>query len=156
MKAYFFDGEKGINVLEKEIPAELLEDARKYRAELVEKVAEYDDSTMQMYKKYRVTDAATGEWREYHRKVVKPQPVAPFLPVTIYQDGLVMGSQPAVDSTTGTVAVDPADGHIYSWTGCFDVPVRFDVDGPSLVYDDFNIVSWRGITIVELLPQDLT
>lgn len=49
MKAYFFDGEKGINVIEKEIPENLLADAKKYRAELVEKVVEYDDATMQSY-----------------------------------------------------------------------------------------------------------
>lgn len=46
MKAYQFDGEKGINVLEKEIPAELLEDAKKYHAMLVEKVVETDDVAM--------------------------------------------------------------------------------------------------------------
>ena len=35
MKAYFFQGDKGIEVIEKEIPADLLEDAKKYRAELI-------------------------------------------------------------------------------------------------------------------------
>lgn len=49
MKAYFFSGEKGIDVNEKEIPAEYLEDAKKYRAELVEKVAETDDALMTQY-----------------------------------------------------------------------------------------------------------
>jgi elongation factor G len=49
MKAYYFEGEKGINIIEKEIPAEYLEDAKKYRAELVEKVAEFDDKMMQDY-----------------------------------------------------------------------------------------------------------
>lgn len=49
MKAYFFDGEKGINVIEKEIPENLLADAKKYRAELVEKVSEHDDAAMQAY-----------------------------------------------------------------------------------------------------------
>jgi elongation factor G len=46
MKAYQFEGEKGINVIEKEIPAELLEDAKKYHAVLVEKVVETDDVAM--------------------------------------------------------------------------------------------------------------
>jgi len=49
MKAYKFDGEKGINVLEQEIPAELLEDAKKYRAELVERVVEHDDAAMNAF-----------------------------------------------------------------------------------------------------------
>ncbi len=49
MKAYYFEGEKGINVIEKEIPENLLADAKKYRAELVEKVVEHDDILMQKY-----------------------------------------------------------------------------------------------------------
>jgi elongation factor G len=49
MKAYFFEGEKGINVIEKEIPADLLEDAKKYRAEMVEKIVEHDDKAMSEY-----------------------------------------------------------------------------------------------------------
>ena len=49
MKAYFFDGEKGINIIEKEIPEELLADAKKYRAELVEKAVENDDALMTRY-----------------------------------------------------------------------------------------------------------
>ncbi len=49
MKAYYFDGEKGINVREEEIPANLVDDAKKYRAELIEKVVEHDDVLMQMY-----------------------------------------------------------------------------------------------------------
>lgn len=46
MKAYTFTGEKGIDVVEGEIPADLLEDAKKYRAELIEKVVETDDEAM--------------------------------------------------------------------------------------------------------------
>ncbi|MFA6294846.1 MAG: elongation factor G [Candidatus Paceibacterota bacterium] len=49
MKAYYFEGEKGVNIVEKEIPAELLEDAKKYHAELVEKIVEHDDTAMQQY-----------------------------------------------------------------------------------------------------------
>ena len=49
MKAYYFEGEKGINVIEKEIPENMLADAKKYRAELVERVVEHDDVTMQQY-----------------------------------------------------------------------------------------------------------
>ncbi len=112
-------------------------------------------TTMQMFKKYRVTDTATSAFQEYHRKILKPQPDGQLFPLTIFQDGVEMVVQPTVDFATGIVSVSSTDGHIYSWTGSFDVPVRFDTDLPNLAYDDFNIVSWRGITIVELLPQDL-
>ncbi len=49
MKAYKFQGEMGIDVKEEEIPAEYLEDAKKYRAELVEKVVEHDEKLMNDY-----------------------------------------------------------------------------------------------------------
>ena len=49
MKAYFFEGDKGIVVIEKEIPENLLADAKKYRAELIEKIVENDDVLMQQY-----------------------------------------------------------------------------------------------------------
>lgn len=46
MKAYKFEGEMGNKVIEYEIPAEYLEDAKKYRAELVERIVEHDDDLM--------------------------------------------------------------------------------------------------------------
>jgi elongation factor G len=49
MKAYYFEGEKGINVIEKEIPENLLADAKKYHNELVEKAVEHNDVLMQEY-----------------------------------------------------------------------------------------------------------
>ncbi|MDE1975577.1 MAG: elongation factor G [Patescibacteria group bacterium] len=49
MKAYYFEGEKGINIIEKEIPAELMEDAKKYHNEMVEKIVEHDDAAMAAY-----------------------------------------------------------------------------------------------------------
>lgn len=49
MKAFFFDGEKGINVIEKEIPENYLEEAKTLRAELVERIVENDDATMSEY-----------------------------------------------------------------------------------------------------------
>ncbi|MFA6552333.1 MAG: elongation factor G [Candidatus Paceibacterota bacterium] len=49
MKAYYFEGELGINVREAEIPAEYLEDAKKYRAMTVEKIVEQDDKLMTDY-----------------------------------------------------------------------------------------------------------
>jgi elongation factor G len=49
MKAYYFEGEKGINIIEKEIPENLLADAKKYHAELIEKCVEHNDVLMQQY-----------------------------------------------------------------------------------------------------------
>ena len=49
MKAYFFEGNMGMTIREEEIPADYLEEANKYRAELVEKIVEHDDTLMSAY-----------------------------------------------------------------------------------------------------------
>ncbi|MEI6280551.1 MAG: elongation factor G [bacterium] len=49
MKAYYFEGEMGNKVIEKEIPAELKADADKYHSELVEKIVETDEVMMTEY-----------------------------------------------------------------------------------------------------------
>ncbi|TSC67094.1 MAG: elongation factor G [Parcubacteria group bacterium Gr01-1014_72] len=49
MKAYYFEGEKGTVVREADIPTEYLAEAKKYRAETVEKIVEHDDALMHEY-----------------------------------------------------------------------------------------------------------
>ncbi|MFZ2521938.1 MAG: elongation factor G [Minisyncoccia bacterium] len=49
MKAFYFEGNMGMQIKEAEIPAELLDEAKKYRAELVEKVVGEDDNLMSAY-----------------------------------------------------------------------------------------------------------
>ena len=49
MKSYTFTGNMGEEVVEGEIPADLLEDAKKFRAELVERIVEQDDAAMNAY-----------------------------------------------------------------------------------------------------------
>ncbi|MDP1718897.1 MAG: elongation factor G [bacterium] len=49
MKAYYFEGEKGANIIEKEIPEDMKAEALKRRKELIEKIVEQDDSLMALY-----------------------------------------------------------------------------------------------------------
>ena len=49
MKAFVFEGEMGMKVREVEIPSELQADAEKYRAELIERVVEHDDTMMEAF-----------------------------------------------------------------------------------------------------------
>ena len=49
MKAYYFEGNMGNLVIEKDIPSDLHAEAEKYRAELVEKIAESDDTLINDY-----------------------------------------------------------------------------------------------------------
>ncbi len=59
MKAYYFEGEMGMNVVEKEIPENLMEDAKKYNAELIEKIVEQDEQVMTEYFDGKIPDTAT-------------------------------------------------------------------------------------------------
>lgn len=49
MKAFYFEGNMGMTIREAEIPAEYLEEAKKFRGELIEKVVEQDDALMSAY-----------------------------------------------------------------------------------------------------------
>jgi elongation factor G len=49
MKSYTFSGNMGEEVIEGEVPANLLENAKKYRAALVERIVEQDDTAMGAY-----------------------------------------------------------------------------------------------------------
>ncbi len=49
MKAYYFEGEKGEKIIEKDIPEKFAEESKKYRHALVEKIVEMDDKVMSEY-----------------------------------------------------------------------------------------------------------
>ncbi|HEU0085605.1 MAG TPA: elongation factor G [Candidatus Paceibacterota bacterium] len=59
MKAFYFEGEMGSQVVEKEIPEELKAEAQKYHHELVEKIVEQDDTVMGEYLEGKIPDAET-------------------------------------------------------------------------------------------------
>ena len=43
MKAYYFEGDEGEKVVEKDMPADLLEQAKKYRLKMIEALSDFDD-----------------------------------------------------------------------------------------------------------------
>ncbi len=49
MKAYYFEGDMGNKVIEKDIPENMMADAEKYRAELIERIVENDEAMMNAY-----------------------------------------------------------------------------------------------------------
>ncbi len=49
MRAYFFEGEKGEKVIERDVPDDMLEDTKNWRKMMVEKIAELDDALMDKY-----------------------------------------------------------------------------------------------------------
>ncbi len=49
MKAYYFEGEMGSTIVEKDIPEDMKADAEKYRGEFIEKIVENDEEMMEKY-----------------------------------------------------------------------------------------------------------
>jgi elongation factor G len=75
MKAYYFEGEMGDKIVEKEIPENLLADAKKYRAEMFEKVVEHDDAIMQKYLEGK--EVTIEEFKAVARKAVISNKIFP-------------------------------------------------------------------------------
>jgi elongation factor G len=59
MKAYYFEGNMGNTVVPKDIPEAYAADAKKYRAELIERIVEHDDALMSDYLEGKEPDLAT-------------------------------------------------------------------------------------------------
>ncbi len=59
MKAYYFEGNMGNKVVEKEIPENLLADAQMYRHELIERIVENDEGLMSAYLEGKSLDIET-------------------------------------------------------------------------------------------------
>ncbi len=66
MKAYYFSGEHGETITEKEIPAELMEQAKKYHHDLVGKAADFDDVVAEKF--LNEEEPTEAEVREAIRK----------------------------------------------------------------------------------------
>lgn len=77
MKAYSFDGAMGENVIENEIPAELVEKAKEWREKMVEKIAESDDVLMEKY--LNGEEISTEELMVALRKAVIDVKIIPVL-----------------------------------------------------------------------------
>ncbi len=67
-KAYYFEGEQGEEVIEKEIPEELKQEAEKRRSELIERIVEHDDKLMEKY--LAGEEISIDELRKILRKAV--------------------------------------------------------------------------------------
>ncbi len=59
MKAFFFEGEKGEHIIEREISPNLLDEAKKYRHDLIEKIVEQDDKLLHDYLEGKEPDLAS-------------------------------------------------------------------------------------------------
>jgi elongation factor G len=75
MKAYYFEGEMGNKVVEKEIPADMMADAEKYRGELIERIVENDEQMMNDYLEGKIP--ALEDLKKMLRKAVIANDIFP-------------------------------------------------------------------------------
>jgi elongation factor G len=75
MKGYLFEGEMGDKIVEVPIPEDMMADAKKYHAELVEKIVENDDTAMQQYLEGK--EISIDELKKITRKAVIANKIFP-------------------------------------------------------------------------------
>ncbi len=109
MKAYFFDGEMGINVIEKEIPEEYKAEAEKYHAELIEKIVENDEAAMNDYLEGKVPDV--DALKKILRKAVIANDVFPvFAGSALKNKGVQLVLDAVVDYLPSPLDIPPIGG----------------------------------------------
>ena len=91
-KAYFFEGEHGEKVVEKDIPEEMNEKVEEWRSEMVEKIVENDDELME---KYLASEEITEE--ELKNGIKKATAESKIFPVMTGTALKNKGVQPVLD-----------------------------------------------------------
>ncbi|MFA6404830.1 MAG: elongation factor G [Candidatus Paceibacterota bacterium] len=109
MKAYYFEGEMGEKVVEKEIPPELLEDAKKYRAETIEKIVDHDDGLMHKYLEGQ--EISLEELKPVIRKAVIANKIFPvFTGSALKNKGVQLVLDAVVDYLPSPLDMPPVKG----------------------------------------------
>ncbi len=84
MKSYSFEGEMGTDVSEHDIPEDMLEEAKKYRAELIERVVEHDDDLMEAF--LEGNEPTNEDLKKTLRKAVLANEIFPVMAGTALQN----------------------------------------------------------------------
>jgi uncharacterized protein (TIGR02217 family) len=102
---------------------------------------------------FQVTKTYEPSGYPYVRTIRKTNPGT----IVIYKNGVIVPqpSAASIDDTTGliTFVTAPAIADVITVTGEFHVPVRFDIDDMKVTQDDFEVMSWPSIPIVEIKPR---
>ena len=127
MKAYKFEGEMGKTVIAYDIPAELIEDAKKYRAELVERIVENDEKLMNDYLEGK--EIPLDVLKVNLRKAVIKNEIFPVLTgSSLKNKGVQLVLDAVVDYLPSPLDLPPAKG-INTDTGAEETRPALD-DGP--------------------------
>ncbi|MEK7192628.1 MAG: elongation factor G, partial [Patescibacteria group bacterium] len=109
MKAYDFEGEKGKDIKEIPIPADLLETAKKYHNELIEKIVETDETAMGEYLDGK--EISVDRLKKLLRTAtIKVQIVPVFAGSALKNKGVQLVLDGVVDYLPSPVDIPPAKG----------------------------------------------
>jgi elongation factor G len=109
MKSYTFAGSMGEEVIEGEIPAEYMDDAKKYRAELVERIVEHDEDMMSKY--LDGVEPETAELKKVLRKAVIANEIFPvYTGSALKNKGVQLVLDAVVDYLPSPLDLPPAKG----------------------------------------------
>lgn len=109
MKAFYFEGEMGNQIREEEIPADLLDEAKKHRAELIEKIVEHDDAHMSMYLEGK--EPSLAELKKTLRKAVLAVKIIPvFTGSALKNKGVQLVLDAVVDYLPSPLEAPPIEG----------------------------------------------
>ncbi|RJQ34961.1 elongation factor G [Candidatus Parcubacteria bacterium] len=109
MKAYKFEGEMGKDVIAYDIPEHLMADAKKYRAELVERIVEQDDQMMSDYLDGK--EIALEDLKKMLRKGVVSNAIFPVLTgSSLKNKGVQLVLDAVVDYLPSPLDLPPARG----------------------------------------------
>jgi len=109
MKAYYFEGEMGNKVIEKEIPEDMKADAEKYRGEFIEKIVENDEAQMEKY--LNGEEIAIEDLKKTLRKAVIANLVVPvFTGSALHNKGVQLVLDAVVEYLPSPLDVPPITG----------------------------------------------
>ncbi|HEY4483884.1 MAG TPA: elongation factor G [Candidatus Paceibacterota bacterium] len=109
MKGYFFEGNMGNEIKEIEIPENLKADAEKYRAELVEKVVEHDETLMNAY--LEGNEPSMEDIKKVLRKAVIANELVPvFCGSALKNKGVQLVLDGVVDYLPSPLDIPPVHG----------------------------------------------
>jgi len=100
-------------------------------------------NTLQVFKRY---EPLTSYF--YDRPIMKIVPGT----VQVWANGVEL-SPLLVNTGTGLVNTTTYAGQTFEVACEFDVPVRFDTDEINITHDDWELMSWPSIPLIELRPR---
>jgi uncharacterized protein (TIGR02217 family) len=97
----------------------------------------------QIYKRYEPLSGYS-----YDRPILKIVPGT----VSLWANGVAQ-STTLVNTETGIINTTGKIGQLIEIACEFDVPVRFDTDEIKIAHDDWELMSWPSIPLIELKPR---